>query len=706
MHVPYSWLMEYLDADIEAAELAHVLTMGGLEVEQILDFTSADGEFHDQVLVTSVTSNRGDLLSMVGVARHAAALLGAEWQMPDIDIGLLGDPVTGRTEAANADMHIELANPQACPRYCGLVMDELTVAESPDWLGYRLEAAGMRPIANLVDCTNYVMLELGQPLHGFDYNLLKDAHIIVRSATDGEQVLTLDQQWRSMTAQDLLITDPAGPTAVAGVMGGADTEMTWETTKVLLESAHFDATTIRKTSLRTGLSSEAAYRFERIVDPAGTLRALARVAGLLLQTAGGRVIGEAVDACAADISPLQVSLRVDKCNTILGTEIPAEKMRDYLAALDFAVATDGDNTLAVTVPTFRPDVEREIDLIEEVAIVFGYENIPATVPGRLMQSGRLTPTQKLERRAREALRAAGLNETISHSFLAPADLDRMSYPEDAAERHMLPLASPVSEDQTHMRTTLLPALLQAAEHNQRHRVASVWLYEIGPAFFPRGEGELPTECLHAAGIISGPYWSGAWNMPDDRLLPDFFTAKGIIEQLVAVLGVHRVTYAASEHPAMHPGQCAAVLLADTQIGVIGKLSRRLQDRYDLETEAYVFEVDLDALFEGASLYSEYQPVPRFPAALRDIALVVNDTPQHTAEALREAICEAGGEQLAAAEVFDVYRDTQRLGEGKKQLAFRLSFRTPEGTLTDEQVDDLIATIVTHLSDKLGAELRS
>ena len=706
MHVPYSWLMEYLKADIEAGELAHVLTMGGLEVEQVLEFTSADGEFRDQVLVTSVTSNRGDLLSMVGVARHAAALLGAQWQMPDIDMSLLGEPVTGKAEAANADMRIELANPQACPRYSGLVMDGLTVAESPDWLGYRLEAAGMRPIANLVDCTNYVMLELGQPLHGFDYNLLKDAHIIVRSAADGEQLLTLDQQWRSMTAQDLLITDPAGPTAIAGVMGGADTEMTWETTKVLLESAHFDATTIRKTSLRTGLSSEASYRFERIVDPDGTLRALARVAGLLLQTAGGTVIGEAVDACDADLSPLQLSLRVDKCNAILGTDISAEKMRDYLTALDFTIAADDDNKLQVTVPTFRPDVEREIDLIEEVAIVFGYENIPTTVPGRLMQSGRLTPTQKLERRAREALRAAGLNETICHSFIGAADLDRMGYPGDAPERNMLPLASPVSEDQTHMRTTLLPVLLQAAEHNQRHRVASIRLYEVGPAFFPRGENELPAERLHAAGIISGPYWAGAWNMPDDRLLPDFFTVKGIVEQLVAALGVERVSYAASEHPAMHPGQCAAVLLAGAQTGVIGKLSRRAQQQYDLDAEAYLFELDLGALFEAAALYSEYQPVPRFPAALRDIAVVVNDTPEHTAEALREAICEAGGEQLVAAEVFDVYRDTQRLGEGKKQLAFRLSFRTPEGTLTDEQVDELIAAIVAHLAEQLGAVLRS
>ncbi len=706
MRVPYSWLMEYLKADLEPQELAQVLTMGGLEVEEIVDFRSEDGEFADTVLVTSVTSNRGDLLSMIGTARHAAALLGAEWEMPEIDMGLLGEPVSGQTEAANDQMRIELGNPRACPRYSGLVMDELTVAESPDWLAYRLEAAGMRPIANLVDCTNYVMLELGQPLHGFDYNLLKDGHIIVRSATEGEQILTLDQQWRTLGEQDLLITDPAGPTAIAGIMGGADTEMTWETTKVLLESAHFDATTIRKTALRIGLSTEANYRFERIVDPQGTLRALARVAGLLLETCGGTILDESVDVCAADLTPLHLPLRVEKCNKVLGTEIPAQQMQEHLTALGFEVEEDGPDTFRVTVPGFRPDVEREIDLVEEVAIVHGYENIPSTVPGKLTQSGQLTRNQKLERRARQALRAAGLNETISYSMISDRDLDRMRYPEDAPERNMLPLASPVSEEETHMRTTLLPSLLEAAEHNQRQRVSSVRLYEIANVFYRRGEGELPEERLHAAGLMMGPYWSSTWNLAEDRQSPDFYVMKGIVGQLVAALGVEGVSYQASAHSSLHSGQCAAVILDGKQIGVIGELSRDVQAEYDLEEPAYLFELELEPLMQQACQYAEYEHLPRYPAALRDIAVVIDNTPENNAEALREVIVEAGGEHLADVQVFDVFEDAEKLGEGKKQLAFNLTFRTPEGTLTDEQVDEQVAGIVSHLREKLGAELRS
>ena len=706
MRVPYSWLMEYLNADTDPEKLGHVLTMGGLEVEEIRDFTSEDGKFNDQILITSATSNRGDLLSMIGVARHAAALLDAQWRMPDVDMGLLGEPVGGGAAARADNLHIELADAAACPRYSGLVVDGVTVGDSPDWMAYRLEAAGMRPIANLVDCTNYVMLELGQPLHGFDYDLLQGGHIIVRVATEGEQVLTLDKQWRVMTARDLLITDPAGPAAIAGVMGGADTEMTWKTKKVLLESAHFDSTSIRKTSLRLGLSSEASYRFERIVDPAGTLRALARVAGLILETAGGRVEGNAVDACAREFAPLRVPLRPEKCNAVLGTDIAPADMARSLRALGCEVEETNAEAFAVAVPTFRPDVEREIDLIEEVAIVTGYENIPTTVPGRLTQSGRLTPAQRLERRARQALRSAGLNETISYSMISPKDLDRMGYPQDAPERTMLPLASPMIAEQSHMRTTLLPSMLQAAEHNQHQRVEAVRLYEVANVFIPRAEGQLPHEELHAAGIMMGPYWSSKWNMPEQALLPDFFTIKGILEQLVAALGVQGVSYCASAHPACHPGQCGAVQLNGEQIGVIGKLSAAVCDAYDLASEAFVFEVNLRALLDAACGYATYRQVPRFPAALRDIAIVVDDTAENTCGALASAIREAGGERLSSVEVFDLYADARRLGEGKKQLAFSLSFRTPQGTLTDEQVDELVNGIVSHLKSTMGAELRS
>jgi phenylalanyl-tRNA synthetase beta chain len=358
------------------------------------------------------------------------------------------------------------------------------------------------------------------------------------------------------------------------------------------------------------------------------------------------------------------------------------------------------------VPTYRPDVEREIDLVEEVAIVYGYENIPTTVPGKLTQSGRLTPAQKLERRARAAMRSAGLNETISYSMISAKDLDRMGYPEDAPERNMLPLASPMIAEQSHMRSTLLPSMLQAAEHNQRQRVESVRLYEVANVFEPRGQDELPHEQLHAAGMIMGPYWSSRWNMPDEALMPDFFTLKGVVEQLVAALGVTGVSYVAAAHPACHPGQCAGVELRGQGIGVIGKIAPEVQKEYDLAHEVFVFELDLRALLDAACQYSTYRQVPRFPAALRDIAVVVDDTPESTCEALEAAIRESGGEQLSGVEVFDLYDDAERLGAGKKQLAFSLSFRTREGTLTDEQVDELVEGIVTHLKDTMGAELRS
>ena len=706
MRVPYSWLMEYLQADIGPAELARELTMGGLEVEEIQDWTSEDGKATDQVLVTSVTSNRGDLLSMVGVARHAAAVLGASWQMPQIDMGLLGEPVRGQTVAATEQVRIELANPSGCPRYCGLMMDGVQVADSPDWMAHRLDAAGMRPIANLVDCTNYVMLELGQPLHGFDYSLLQDGHIIVRSATDGEQILTLDQQWRTMTESDLLIADSAGPVAIAGVMGGADTEMSWKTTKILLESAHFDPTSIRKTRLRLGLASEASHRFERVVDPDGTLRALARVAGLLQETAGGSIIGPAADACVADVSPRTIVLRAEHCNRVLGTALSAAQMQQYLEALGFETQIEADGRLQVAVPTYRPDVEREIDLVEEVAIVHGYQKIPTTVPGRLIQSGRLTPAQKFERRARATLRAAGLNETISYSMVSQRDLDRMGYTADAPERDMLALANPGSDEQSHMRSRLLPSLLQAAEHNQHQRVESVRLYEIARVFMPVANDKLPCERLHAAGLMMGPYWSSSWNLPDESREPDFYTVKGTVEQLVGTLGVDDVSYRSSDHPTMHPGQCAEILLGDRSIGIIGKLSSTVQAEYDLDRPAYAFELDLDALIECAGLYSEYQRLPRFPAALRDLAVVVDDTTENTAEALQQTVEEAGGEYLAEVTVFDVYADAERLGEGMKSVALSLTFRRSEGTLTDEQVDQQVSAIVAHLEEKLGAQLRA
>ena len=704
MRVPYNWLMEYLEADISPEDLAHVLTMGGLEVEEIRNWTSEDGTAQDRILVTKITANRGDLLSLVGVARHAAALLGTTWKLPEFPAELIADPVTGATTAASEEVFVELADTTGCPRYSALLVDGVKVEAGPKWLAHRLESAGVRPLANVVDCTNYVMLELGQPLHAFDHNLLKDGSIIVRRAHEGERITTIDRQERLLTAEDVVITDPTGPIALAGVMGGSDSEMTWDTTRVLLESAHFDPTAIRKTSLRLGLSTEASYRFERNVDPAGTLRALARVAHLITQTAGGTVVAPALDACARDFSPRSIALRPERCNAVLGTDLSPAEMARCLQAIDFAVGEE-NGCFAVQVPQLRWDIEREIDLIEEIAIIYGYERLPKTVPGRLAQSGLPTREQKLRRLVGETLRQCGLSENLSFSFSSPAELDRLNYPPDAPERTMLALSNPMIDTQTHMRTTLIPALLTACESNVHQRVTDVALYEINKVFIPRPGQELPDEPMHVGGVLMGSSLTADWNVAPEDAAADFFQLKSIVEQLCDILGIDDYGFRRTTHPAFHPGRCAALYIGDLQAGVLGEIEREVQRRFDLPTRVYLFELQLDLLLAAACDYKRYNPLPRYPATLRDLAFIVSDDEAHNAQAVREAIIAAGGEFLAMVEAFDVFTDEKRLGPGLRNLAFRLEFRAADRTLTDEEVDAALENIKHAVTAGIGAKIR-
>lgn len=706
MRVPYGWLMEYLNTDISPEDLAQALTMGGLEVEEIRDWTSEDGEATDKIFVTKVTANRGDMLSMLGVARQAAAVLQTTYKLPEIPMDIVSDPVSGGTTASDGAVTVELADPVGCPRYSALRLRGVKLGPSPKWLAHRLESAGMRPLANVVDCTNYVMLELGQPLHAFDFKLLRKGHVIVRKATEGEKILTLDRQWRTLTADDLLITDPAGPAALAGIMGGADTEINEKSEEILLESAHFDPTTLRKSSLRLGLSSEASYRFERHVDPNGTLRALARVTQLIQQVAGGEVVGKAIDACAEDFSPRQIVLRPERVNQILGTDFTPEVMTRCLRAIDCEVGASGpSHSLEVGVPRLRWDIEREIDLIEEIAIVYGYENLPMTVPGKLSQSGLLTRRQKLTRQVGEVLRQCGLNETLSFSVSCPADLDRLCYVPDAPQRTMLPLANPMIDSQSHMRTTLLPAILEACESNVHQRVTDVALYEINKVFLPVEGTLLPEEPVRVAGAIMGSLMTSDWNLPEEIKEPDFYLVKGFIEQVCQSLGVENVRYERTVHPTFHLGRCAALIVDGQPAGVFGEATRQVQESYDLPTAVYLFELDLDALLQAACQFKQYEPLPRFPAIGRDLAIVMPDDEAHTAARLEAIITEAGGEFLREVQPFDLFVDAKRLGEGLKSVAFQMQFRAPDRTLTDEEVDAAMGRIKERIAAETQGKIR-
>jgi len=699
MRVPIAWLREYLKSDISATDLAEALTMGGLEVEEVRTWEGPAGE-SDEILLTKVLSNRGDLLSMIGVARHAAAVLKSSWQMPSF--AALPAATVGVPEVAEGDVKVTIEDLEGCPRYSALAIRNVKIGPSPEWLQRRLESAGIRPISNVVDVTNYVCWELGQPMHAFDLRLVARNHIIVRRARPGEKLKLLNEDTIELHEKDLMICDEMGPVALAGVMGGLETEVNERTKSVLLESAHFDPPTVRRGAQRHGLGTEASYRFERHVDPNMTLPALARAAELIVQIAGGEVDPVALDVRAADFAPRTVNLRPDRCCKVLGADLTPEHMADCLERLGMQV-TPSAGILAVQVPTFRHEVTREIDLVEEVAIVHGYNNIPATVPGALQHAGLLTQRQKTERRVRELLRQCGLNETISFSFMGMEDLDRCGFAPNAPERNALKLAMPVSADMSHLRTTLIPGLLSAAAVNVRQRVLDVALYDVDRVFWPQGEGQLPQEKRRVGGIMMGVALTSDWGTKDAQV--DFYALKAVVEQLCDGLNVPPVEYRRATAPMFHPGRCAEVWMESRCIGVMGEAATTVQEAYDLPARAYLFELELDPLLEGARPHRQYDPLPRFPAALRDLALVVADDDAHSAAALELAIREVGGEWLWKVAAFDLYRDPERLGEGLKSVAFRLTFRSPDRTLTDEELDAAMARISSHVEDKLEAKVR-
>jgi phenylalanyl-tRNA synthetase beta chain len=705
MRVPYSWLKDYYAWDGEIEDLARRLTQSGLEVEEIEQWSEGGAE--DQVLITKVTSNRGDLLSIVGLARHAAATVGGTRFPLEFSLPPAGPP-------AADEVVVQIDDPIGCPRYSAMLVRGVKIGESPDWMKERLAAAGMRPISNVVDCTNYVMFELGQPLHAFDAQLLgRDEQgrtkIIVRRAAPGEKLLTLDGQERPLEPTDVVIADPRGAVALAGVMGGQSSEVIESTMDVLIESAHFDPVAIRKTSQRLGLISEASHRFERTVDPGGTVRAAERCAELMVETAGGEVAEGVVDEFPGRREPLVLELRPSRANALLGTDLSTEMMAEYLRRLDMetTVAEPGDEALLrVTVPTFRPDLEREVDLVEEVLYVHGYDTVQGTLPGKVTHSGMYTERQRKRRRLGELLRAGGLCESINVSMVHPEDLTRIGLPEDAPERRMFMLQRPTDEGLSAMRTTLFPSLLGAAERNANQRVTDVALYEIDPVFLPSEDGQAPQEPLRVALLVMGNVLNSRWNTPPEVGVADFYLLKGIVQQTLDAMGVTGVTWEPGAHPTFRPGHCAEVKVEGQRLGVVGEVAARVQEEFDLPRKTFLAELDADLILDCATLFCPYEHLARYPAALRDLAIVVADTDECSAARVEEVIREAGGELLVAAEPFDVFVNEERLGQGNRSIAFSLEFRAPDRTLTDDEVNTRMAAITQALVGKLGATIRT
>ncbi len=631
----------------------------------------------DRVVEFEITPNRPDCLSVIGLAREAAATFHRtlKHHKPEIKGG-------GGNIAELLDIEIE--DGTLCPRYTARLVKNVKIRPSPEWMRERLRNSGVRPINNIVDITNYVMLEYGQPMHAFDFSCVDGGKIVVRTAREGETIQTLDGAIRNLTPDMLCICDAQKPVCVAGVMGGANSEIIGDTAMVLFESANFNGASVRRTAAALNMRTEASSRYEKGLDPMNTFRAVQRACELVEQLDAGEVVEGLLDAIAADRPTVALKLEPEKINRLLGTEISSDEMRRILTSLEFKL--DGNS---VEVPSWRGDVEHYSDLAEEVARFHGYNEIPDTLSSGINARRGFNPEQKTERLLGALCRSAGYSEIITYSFVSPTSYDKIRMPQDSPLRKSLKILNPLGEDRSIMRTTILPSMLETLARNWNYRNKSVKLYELGRTYFPRADGladEPKTLCLGAYG-------------PD----MDFFTLKGAVEAILDGLRVSDASYEAeSGNASYHPGRCAEVYAGNRLLGVFGQIHPSVAENYGIDGELYAAELSFDALRDCAGPRPVYEPLPRFPSAPRDIALVCDKSV--TVADLQNAIRHAGGELLKAVTLFDIYTGPG-IPSGKKSVAFNLTFRSDERSLTAAEVEEAFKAITDRLKEELDAVLR-
>ncbi|HTX11035.1 MAG TPA: phenylalanine--tRNA ligase subunit beta, partial [Solirubrobacteraceae bacterium] len=676
--------------------------------EMLLDAELAPGTPLEQVLAIAIdvleleiTPNRPDCLGVYGVARELHAATGAE---------LAPEPWSDDpgTPGAVAGAQVIVECPELCPRFTARVFEEVTIGPSPAWLKARLHAAGQRPINNVVDITNYVMLLSGQPLHAFDLDRVAGSRLTVRRARAGEQVQTLDAQTRTLDREMVVIDDAHGPTSIAGLMGGARSEVAPDTRRVLLEVANWSGPNIHRSSLVLGLRSEASARFEKGLAPEQCAQAQALASRLMLELCGARLQAGTIDVVEGEqqsagwpgLAPTTIRLREARVHEILGVPVPVARQAEILAALGFATAPREDG-LDVSVPALRrADVTREIDLIEEVARIDGLDKLPATLPSRHGAHAQLTPRQKLRRRAADALTAQGLNETVGWSFASPDVNDRLRLDADHPLRPAVELANPLSTEQSRLRTILLGSLLDTARHNRSRGAGTLRLFEAGAVYLPGAAGELPREPYHLGAILTGTSRPATWRDSAPRPV-DFFAVKGVLAGLLDRLRVPWTIVAGSE-PFLHPGRAASILADGEPVGWIGEIHPLVAGGWDLNETVAAFELDLDAV--PVPLTELYRAVSGFPDVREDIAVVVSE--KVTAAEVIDAVRGAGGSLLVNIEVFDVYREPERLGEGNVSLALRLTYRATDRTLTDQEVAQHREAIEAALEREVHGRIRA
>lgn len=651
-------------------------------------------ELSDAVIEVDLTPNRPDCLSMIGVAREICGIQKTKIQYPDMSLSDSGDDITNFTSVA-------IKAPDHCPRYAARLLTNITVGPSPFWLADRLVSVGMKPINNIVDITNFVLMETGQPLHAFDYDRLAENRIVVRRANEGESFTTLDMNERKLTSDMLMICDGEKPVAVGGVMGGLNSEIEQTTTKVLIESAYFDPVSIRKTSKKLGLSTEASHRFERGVDPEGVVSALNRAARLMAEI-GGKLIDGIIDEYPKKIPAKTITLKIKETNRLLGTDLSREEIKEFLESIEFSVKKIDTNTLKVDPPSFRVDIERPEDLMEEVARLSGYNNIPTTFPA--MPAKARKPLKLLDARSRimHLMTGFGFFETINYSFISKLSCDRLNLPSGDYRRNMVNILNPLTEDQAVMRTSLVPGLLETVYRNISKQQKNLKLFEIGKIYIEKGKDNLPEETEMLAGLWTGARLDASWYAKETPC--DFFDIKGMVEGLLKGLNIDSIRFSSLADDLCvytKPGYTARIISDKELLGIVGELHPLVLRNFNLKQAVYLFELSIDSLIKLLPETRQSKPIPKFPVVPRDITIIVNKNTE--SDAILECIENIQEQLVENIQLIDVFTGDP-ISPGKKSVSIRVTYRSSKKTLEDEDVGNIHKMIADRLIKEFNAGL--
>lgn len=647
----------------------------------------------DVVYEYELTANRADCFSMVGLSREFAVLSGKEARYPEITVKESDETIDGKVQ-------ISIDDEELCNRYTARLLTHIKIGPSPLWMQQRLRKSGVRPINNIVDATNYTMIELGIPLHAYDYDKVAGHHLIARRAKDGEAMKTLDEIDRTLNDNMLVIADEEKPCCIAGIMGGFDSEVTEHTQTVILECASFKGSNIRHTGRMLGLRSEASGRFERGLDADSCINSINRCAQLLQEMGACDVAKGIVDVYPEPQKTTYISFTADQVNAFLGTNIPEEQMMHILETLQFTLQKDGD-TITATVPSYRGDCTEMPDIAEEVARIYGYENIPSTRPWSDITVGEPGLEYDVTEKISRILCSSGLNETVTFSFMHPDQLKKLLYKEGDPVYQAVPIINPITEDFPLMRTTLIPSLMDVLVRNQAVKNPSVGIYEIAPVYIPKElpVKELPEQKLYVSGLLYGQRTAGEWPVQASNY--DFYDVKGLVEAVLSGLGIH-ADIEVSDYAPLHPGKAARYVKDGKVLCNFGEVHPKAIDNYDVTGPVYIFEMYMDAIMPFINLMPDYHKVAKFPASSRDLAFLA---PVGTSnQSVLDIIREKGGEYLEAVHLFDLYQGKQ-VPRGYKSLAYNLVFRSEQGTLTDQDIQAPIDAILSDLKEKLNCELR-